>query len=606
MPAGGPSRLGRALAVLCLFLAGIALGDVFSPGPLAKPHEDLEGLKNCSQCHATGQALSQDTCLACHTELKSRVQAGTGYHGRIKGTALDCEKCHHDHRGKDFNMVEWLPSKKQFPHQDTGWPLKGKHAQTKCESCHTTRLIKAQDILDWLTAHPLQKSTHLGLSSACKACHFDDHRGQLSLSCQNCHNEKGWKPAPGFRHDKTAYPLTGKHKKVACVKCHELETDTETPKDAFPAPVSMRFAHYKDLAFQSCLDCHKDPHDGKFGERCESCHTTEGWKVMVNGPQKDTTFHDDTRYPLRGLHALVPCKSCHGPFPGQPAKFKNMAFKYCTDCHADSHERQLAQTHGPGPACERCHTIDGFRPSTYTAQEHQKSRYPLEGAHEAVACLDCHKNDPKLLSKVPPALHSKLVLQKRKLLFSETLFLIPGKLDRCETCHADPHAGQFQKGGTATPCTACHKLSSFHQLTFDHQKDSRFPLLGKHSTAACAACHKEVPLKGTPTVRYRPLDMACDSCHADAHAGQFRTRGGAQACEQCHDANSWKAALFQHGPPFTTYVLDGKHQTVECIGCHPDVNVGAAKPVRKYLHVPTTCEGCHEDFHKGEFKGFLP
>ena len=47
--------------------AGGARADLFSPGPLAKGHQALEGIKSCTQCHVAGKHLAASTCLSCHT-----------------------------------------------------------------------------------------------------------------------------------------------------------------------------------------------------------------------------------------------------------------------------------------------------------------------------------------------------------------------------------------------------------------------------------------------------------------------------------------------------------------------------------------------------------
>ena len=53
----------------------------------------------------------------------------------------------------------------------------------------------------------------VGLETTCVSCHRADdvHRGSLGESCERCHDCKGWKPAPKFDHDSSAFPLTGKH-----------------------------------------------------------------------------------------------------------------------------------------------------------------------------------------------------------------------------------------------------------------------------------------------------------------------------------------------------------------------------------------------------------
>ncbi|MFX9469357.1 hypothetical protein ABTO43_20110, partial [Acinetobacter baumannii] len=65
-------------------------------------------------------------------------------------------------------------------------------------------------------------------------------------------------------------------------------------------------------------------------------------------------------------------------------------FDRCADCHRDAHQGQLAGRPG-GNACESCHKVEGFSPSTFTLADHQKGRYPLQGAHLAVPCVSCHR-----------------------------------------------------------------------------------------------------------------------------------------------------------------------------------------------------------------------
>ena len=182
-----------------------------------------------------------------------------------------------------------------------------------------------------------------------------------------------------------------------------------------------------------------------------------------------------------------------------------------------------------------------------------------------------------------------------------------GDLGRCETCHADPHGGQLVR---PQGCAACHGLDSFHQVRFDHQKDSRFALVGKHATVACASCHRPEPAAGGVVVRYRPLDVACASCHRDPHLGQLTlaasASGPAAGCERCHGADDWKTLRFRHDKPFTDYALTGKHQKVACEKCHPALEVAPGLASRRYKPLPRACEGCHADFHQGAFRGFEP
>lgn len=176
------------LAVLCC--AAAARADTFSPGPLAKGHAAFEGLDNCSKCHPAGGRLSSDRCLDCHTELKDSVARGAGFHGRMPKAERRCEKCHHDHQGEDFEMIDWgVEGKDRFDHAKTGWPLRGKHATTACKACHDPRLIVSAEVKKLLAGHA-GRTTLLGTAASCAGCHFDDHRGQLGDDCKKCHDEK--------------------------------------------------------------------------------------------------------------------------------------------------------------------------------------------------------------------------------------------------------------------------------------------------------------------------------------------------------------------------------------------------------------------------------
>jgi hypothetical protein len=572
--------------------------DLFSPGELAQMHAHLEGLSQCTQCHPSGGQLSQEKCIACHTEIGARVSKQKGYHGKMPDAQRACETCHHDHQGRSFELIEWVPSKKEFPHEKTGWALSGKHAKVACEDCHQPRRITQPDAKK-LLEHPQKKETYLGLPTACASCHFDEHRAQLGRRCQACHAPTGFAEAKGFNHQKTDYPLTGAHKSVACKECHPTLTDTKTPKDAFPAPVSMSFAKYSKVAHGTCEDCHADPHQGQLGPQCDSCHVTESWATLKN-VDTNLSFHDKTRYPLRGMHKLAPCRGCHGPFGKEPAKYKELAFEKCTDCHADAHLGQLTQA-SAAQGCEGCHSVDGFLPPRFELADHQKTSYPLEGAHRVAACSGCHVQTPSLAEKISQKVRRALAHQKRPERFSLALFApVRGGPTRCETCHRDVHEGQFAKreGG----CAGCHQTTDFAAVTFDHDRESRFPLVGAHAKVACGGCHRPVP--GKPT-RYRPLEMTCESCHADPHGGQFAERVPAKACEDCHTPKDFQQTRFEHSPPFTTFELEGKHAQVKCEACHPVAAVGPAR-IARYVGVPTTCEGCHDDFHRGEFQGFSP
>jgi hypothetical protein len=584
--------------------------DLLSPGELSRPHASLDGTANCRKCHPAGAKLSADACLACHEELRGRIAAGKGLHGRIPAADRSCEKCHHEHEGRDSPLVSWgKEGRGSFDHGRTGTPLAGKHKKADCAKCHDPRLIADPYVKELLAKRP-ERKTYLGAPAACWPCHADEHRGQLGTDCAKCHVDASWKPATRFDHGKAQYKLAGRHVKVACEKCHARH---DAPPPAMGASqvavLQPTMAHYKGLKFGACGDCHKDPHLGKFGAACTSCHVVDDWRKLT-GAAAEKAFHEKTKFPLRGGHVNAPCKSCHGPFPGVKEKLRGIPFAACTDCHADSHGGQIAKAQGDARTCDRCHGVESWLPVRYELEDHARSRFPLEGGHKAVACSGCHPKDPAAEGRFPAETRKRLEAQKRPVKVAPARMKIEKSGD-CRTCHKDPHRGQFEARLAQKGCEACHSGTSWRQLKFDHARDSKFPLTGRHAKAACGSCHRP---EGDGLVRWKPLPSQCGGCHADPHAGQFAsplagqsTPGVGTDCGRCHETDAWKKPpRFVHREPFTRFTLDGKHAPLACEKCHPDVAVGAGVKVRRYKPLPTACEGCHADFHKGAFRGYAP
>lgn len=614
------ARLGLAAAVAAVLSSSPAAAQFFSPGPLSRAHAGLEGLEKCTRCHEENKGLSARLCLDCHTELRARVAKGTGFHGRMPAAKKqDCASCHPDHRGLGFVMIEWEGGRDTFDHRRTGWPLEGGHAKVRCEGCHQRALVADPAVRAMLEKEP-RRTTFLGAPTRCGGCHFDEHRGQLAGECQRCHTATAWKPAPGFNHQATDYPLRGKHREVPCGKCHPTATDEEMTPGAFPKPRAASFLQMKPIEHDSCESCHEDPHKGSLGPNCSGCHSEVGWKIIDASRGQDTSFHDKTKFPLRGAHAGVACKSCHGPFPGQPARFKHLPFAACSDCHEDAHLGQLR----PRPpakvvACDGCHTVNAFAPARYELEQHQTTRFPLDGAHAAVACRGCHPVDPGLAARIPAAVHQKLRAHRRPEEFSFAIMHPRKAPQACKGCHEDVHHGQFEGAGGAADdgCARCHKTTSFTDLRFNHDKDSRFPLAGKHAEVACGACHRRTRVgAGPPFIRYKPVDVTCGSCHTDYHQGQFllttdiardQPAPAARDCGYCHEPTRFKDTVFLHDDPkFSSYPLEGKHAGVKCGRCHRPVRIAGAAVTVRYRPMPRLCEDCHADFHHGEFKGFEP
>jgi hypothetical protein len=573
--------------------------------------------------------------MECHKDLTGRILSGRGLHATYvtrNAKSTECIKCHSEHNGTDFVLIRWDPSPGKFDHSKTGYVLEGKHAVLGCRRCHNPALIPASD-RERLVA---LQTTYLGLSKTCVSCHEDKHRGQLGQDCSRCHNTMEWKISKQFDHSKTKYPLTGAHAHVDCQKCHSpisgnpqnlnylgLKFDkcstchTDPHKGAFPqaceschstvswkrVSIDGKFDHSKTkypllgkhvnvacdkchtnadfkkpIVFSQCADCHKpDPHGGQFAKRtdggkCESCHTVEGFKPSRFG----VTEHQTSAYPLDGKHATVECTKCHKP-AGKETQYK-IKFAQCLDCHKDFHEGEFA---GPphNNRCEDCHTVvNGFRPSTFKLAAHKQTRFPLVGAHIAVACVDCHKS----------AGDSR---QKPRYKFKELT---------CTQCHKDIHKGQFadrmaklNSQGLPAGCEVCHSTKSWKEVSrFDHS-NTKYPLTGTHRSVACIACHKPPALEiNLRNVDFRKVPNQCADCHAEAHGHQFADSNKITKCESCHNTMKWRPSTFDHEKR-TEFPLKGAHQNVRCVLCHVTVSQIEGKAVVFYKPTPKRCADCH-------------
>jgi len=361
--------------------------------------------------------------------------------------------------------------------------------EARCQSCHQSFKKEAQSGLCLGCHKPVAADI------AARTGFHGRNRQIVGATCSSCHTDhigRGGKlvrfDAAAFNHTLTDYPLKGGHQRVACASCHK-------PGAKFRA------------APTACASCHaaKDPHKGKLGPGCASCHNETDWK--------DVRFnHASTGFPLAGAHARPACLTCHADKTFQGAS------SACASCHGrdDAHKGTL------GTSCANCHGPVAWKPARF---DHDRTGFPLGGAHARASCDSCHAQGR--YRGTPPA---------------------------CIGCHRDKdvHAGRF---GAA--CADCHTASAWKVTRFDHGRTG-FGLTGGHAALTCGACHGPAPAREPA----RPTD--CASCHAtdDIHKG-----GNGTVCQQCHQPTSWKAATFDHDRQ-TRFPLTGAHGGIVCATCH--------------------------------------
>jgi len=449
-----------------------------------------------------------------------------------------------------------------------------------CSSCHASFNKKAQSQLCRDCHEEVDADIRLGTGFHGKS---PDVSG---VECKACHTEHEGRNFDIVRLEKTAFDhtltdfrLDDKHADVDCADCHKADE---------------RYAK----APHECVACHRedDPHFGRLGEDCVSCHSAKGWD--------DVTFdHGTTSFALLGAHAKVECTACH---KGQT--WKGVGTE-CVDCHKsdDAHDGSF------GADCASCHEEASW---TEVRFNHDTTGFRLVGKHSTIKCESCHdagKPDPAPQTCIGchrpddvhkgrngtdcKTCHSARGWKQVTFDHASTGFALLGRhaSAKCESCHTKPvsewtpsdqcidcHRRDDEHQGLLGPdCASCHDETGWAQVRFRHDIDTGFTLFGKHETAECAACHKAPITEVVPSA-------SCASCHRqdDPHKGQL-----GDGCGSCHSVDSWTEQVrFDH--EFTEFPLLGKHVLVNCGDCHV---------TKAFLDVTSACKDCHgkDDIHKG-------
>ncbi len=412
-----------------------------------------------------------------------------------------------------------------------GSPLSGvsSHAEIagKCSECHVPFWSSSTMADKCLVCHK-DVAIQLVVSSP---LHGTLNQEYPFLTCSDCHPDHRGPNSPltdlsniGFTHNSFGFLLT----------THQVNNDG--------SPFTCTDCHtqsYSSYDQGICSTCHTQidtsftqKHIFDFGTNCLACH--DGEESL--GHSFD---HNSMGFQLTGSHAQVACGQCH--VNDNTLTDLKATPQDCLSCHSanDVHWGRL------GLDCASCHTTATWTTATYN---HDLAAFKLSGQHLTTGCGDCHVNH--ILQGTPTA---------------------------CVDCHQvkDVHQGRL---GSA--CDSCHTANSWAPATYDHNL-SAFKLTGLHTTVACADCHVNHILQGTPT--------DCFTCHAsqDNHKGQFGNN-----CGTCHTTSGWLPASFDH--PRFGFTLTGAHMSLDCSQCHSGGG---------YSGLSTACLACHGEpsIHAGMF-----
>ena len=211
----------------------------------------------------------------------------------------------------------------------------------------------------------------------------------------------------------------------------------------------------KDAQSDLCVECHVDigtdlNTQGGFHGRlpdssrqdCASCHTEhEGRDIDIVALDEASFDHALTDFVLQGSHTTTACAGCHAQ--GEPHR---EAPTECAACHSkdDVHAGSL------GDDCGACHNAQTWTDASF---DHRTTRFPLLGAHAAVACESCHASKN---------------------------FADVGQT--CNDCHGQD---DVHRGRNGTQCVDCHSTTTWAKLTFNHMAVSGFALVGGHKGLDC-------------------------------------------------------------------------------------------------------------------------
>ncbi|MDP3147646.1 MAG: hypothetical protein Q8N83_00825 [Ignavibacteria bacterium] len=489
---------------------------------------------DCKQCHSTSgwkpasfdHALTQFPLTGAHTTVDCAKCHASGY----TNTPTDCYSCHktnYDNTTNPKHSTAGFSTDCKSCHQTTGWtpatfdhsryfPItSGKHSGISCTTCHPTSPY----------------SNFTCLSSGChpKSSTDSDHIGEVngysyvSSECYRCHPTGQGEGA--FNHSNSRLPLNGVHLTTSCESCHLPNSSTALSPDCSSC-------HQNSFAYSA------NPNHQVLGlsTDCKMCHTSDGWKPSLFD-------HASTTYQLIGKHATAACSDCHK----STAKGTSQV---CYDCHQQSFANSLNPNHqsvGLSNDCKSCHISNGWTPSSFS---HTATNFQLTGGHTKAACTDCHKGKTTGTSQV------------------------------CYNCHQLSFANSVNPShvtlGLSTDCKSCHTSSAWIPSSFNHAT-TNFQLTGKHTTVACADCHKG---KTTGT------ETQCYGCHKTNFDGvkdpNHVTANFSTDCTTCHSTTAWSPSIFNHAN--TKFPLTGAHTTVSCVDCH----------ATGYTNTPTDCYSCHK------------
>ena len=471
-----------------------------------------------------------------------------------------------------------------FNHDATGYPLRGRHEDVRCETCHQRGIFKGTP-RECVGCH-VQNNTrgaqampalHVQTLQTCDSCHnlgsFANarfsHFGVMPGGCASCHT--GLRaPGKSANHPRTS---------AACDQCHSTQT--------FTGAVAKPANHIPYAVTAACSDCHRDPN----------------FAVMP---------------PLANIHANAPsttsnCAQCHSAAAAAAFAIPSAGFAIVG----------FPANHLPtSAACELCHVGSGAGvPSLPVGNGAKFSGAPMNHSGIASGCADCHRPAGAATafagitaivgmpptSPMGPGAHipSSTVCESCHLA-SMPLTPVPASASKSPpgTGFATPApSGQQIHAGVTSGCSACHDTAAVWMGMGAYPISPSMIVAGAHYRG-----FQTRPRAGGGT--YAVADPAhpstgdCSQCHAstsafsgvDKPANHIPYAVTAQ-CNSCHNTSDYAQI-----PSITAIHANAPSTTNNCAQCHGAAAASFAIPAANFSivslptnHIPSSasCEVCH-------------
>ena len=439
----------------------------------------------------------------------------------------------------------WRPIQEDpvFDHEEiTGFPLVGRHAAASCRACHEDLHFEKAE------ASPEE----------CGTCHLDVHSGSLSTNCSLCHTPTSYRDVSGLQiHQTTAFLLEGAHLQISCESCHSSDEGGSFR----PLPTECMACHREDFEAPKEID-----HVSLgFPAECLTCHTPRAW--MDIGAFDHAVFSGGFR--LQGAHQRTQCNACH--VQGGGLRFSPSGQEDCAACHQADYQREHAGSGYP-QTCTLCHGQGTWDREDFDHPQ-VSGGYVLAGAHEEMACTNCHTPD------------------------GTGVLFNPSDPNDCVACHQADYQEEHSGSGYPTSCLSCHTVNTWDGATADHMALSDgFELVGDHGELTCTSCHTP---DGSGTLFEPTAPDDCVACHQADFQQEHAGSGYPSSCLSCHQVTTWDGATTDHATLSGGFELVGNHGELVCTSCHtPDGSGTLFNP-----SASDDCVACHQADFQREHSG---